>query len=119
MEFTPNTPKAAAKKKATKTGVTKEEADDKLNGHEKKKINKKVEALNTIKLNLKDCVAKARTLQEYVPVNVAEHAGKVLETIAEAMSIGTDAVGKSAGDMDHIMACLANAQDEGNVAATR
>ena len=50
---------------------------------------------------------------------VAEHASKVLETTAEAMSIGTDAVGKSAGDMDHSMACLANAQDEGNVAATR
>ena len=118
VEFTP-TPKAAAKKKATKTGVTKEEADDELNGHEQKKINKKVEALNTIKLNLMDCVAKARTLQEYVPEYVTEHASKVLETIEKAMSIGTDAVGNSAGDMDHIMTCLANAQDEGNVAATR
>ena len=119
VEFTPNTPKAAAKKRGGSTGVIKEEADAKLKGHEKKKITKKVEALNAIKLNLKDCVAKARSLQEYVPEYVTEHASKALETIEEAMSIGTDAVGNSAGDMDHIMTCLANAQDEGNAAATR
>ena len=64
-------------------------------------------------------MAKARSLQEYVPEYVTEHASKVLETIAEAMPIGTDAVGNSAGDMDHIMDLLANAQDEGNAAATR
>ena len=62
-------------------------------GSRKKKITKKVEALNTIKLNLKDCVAEAMTLQEYVPEYVTEHASKVLETVEEAMPIGTDAVG--------------------------
>ena len=54
-----------------------------------------------------------------MPVYVTEHAGKVLDTIEQAMSMGNDAVGSSAGDMDHIIACLTNAQDEGNVAATR
>ena len=119
VEFTPNTPKPEPKKRGRATDPTKDETDPKLKCHEKKNITKKVEALNTIKLNLKDGVAKARSLQEYVPAYVTEHAGKVLDTIEQAMSMGNDAVGSSAGEMENIMTCLQNAQEEGNVDVTR
>ena len=89
-------------KKTKKTkGESVEETLPKLKAGQKKKLTKKLETMNTKKLQLMDwiCKARAEQLRELVPSYVLDSAGKLVD---EVVNFGSDCEGKiRAGHGEH------------------
>ena len=114
-------PQAKAASKPTKKRKNEDATSDgsKIKAGEKKKLQKRLDAVETKQLQVKDLMAKAQTFGEMIPTYVISNAGDMLKASGQVMEQAKEAIEKTSGDFNALIGSLDMQLQELGACATR
>ena len=108
-----------AKAKAGAPASKQEESEPKLKAGEKKKLNKKCEAIKATRLQMMDMIQKADRLKDLAPVYIFKHSQDTTKVLTEAEDQVKKASDNGYGIMDELQKIVDEVAEKGSTALGR